>query len=176
MRCAPETSRPPPRPPAAQCCVQEQTAPPGLRVSFARWRKGGGRWGLARCPVFWASLCALPKAACEPTTSRPVSATSRYEPTSQSSEPRALLFSTGNYALGTGHLPWGTIAYTHHSTRAVMAVPPAPPTRRQRAAYAPPTCRLRAAYVPPTCRPLFATCRYVPDQKTSGSELFEVGT
>ena len=51
--------------------------------------------------------------------------------------------------------------------------PPWPPyARRSRAAYVP----LRAAYVPPTCRLLFATCRYVPRQKTLGSQLLEVGT
>ena len=158
------------RPPAPQrrnAACRSRPRRPACESALHDGGKGGGRWGLARCPVFWASLCALPKAACEPTTSRPVSATSRYEPTSQSSEPRALLFSTGNYALGTGHLPWGTIAYTHHSTRAVMAVPPAPPTRRQRAAYAPPTCRLRAAYVPPII------C-YVPLR--SGSEDFRFRT
>ena len=50
---------------------------------------------------------------------------------------------------GAGHLPRGALACSHPSTSAVMAVPPAPPERRLRAAYAPPTCRLRAAYVPP---------------------------
>ena len=36
--------------------------------------------------------------------------------------------------------------------------------------------RARAAYVPPTCLLLFATCRYVPNQKSLGSELLVVGT
>ena len=61
------------------------------------------------------------------------------------------------------HLIW------HVAARA----PPWPPyARRSRAAYVP----LRAAYVPPTCRLLFATCRYVPRQKTLGSQLLGAGT
>ena len=36
-------------------------------------------------------------------------------------------------------------------------------------------CHAQVA-VPPTCLLLFATCRYVPNQKSLGSELLEVGT
>ena len=149
MRCAPETSRPPPRPPAAQCCVQEQTAPPGLRVSFARWGEEGGADGgwrdvrfsgppCARCPKPPASQLRAAQYLLRAATSRPLRVRNR--------EPYYSARGTMHWALGTC---LGELLHTPIIPRA-----PSWPSRlrRQRAANAPPTRRLRAAYVPPTCR------------------------
>ena len=171
MRCAPETSRPPPRPPAAQCCVQEQTAPPGLRVSFARWGEGGGPMGAGAMSGF----LGLPVRAAQSRLR------ANYEPPSICYEPlRADLsefgtesliiqhgeLCTGHWALALGNYCIHPSFHARRHGRPACAAN-APPTRRLRAAYVPPTCRLRAAYVPPII------C-YVPLR--SGSEDFRFRT
>ena len=136
-------------PPAAQCCVQEQTAPPGLRVSFARWGEEGGADGgwrdvrfsgppCARCPKPPASQLRAAQYLLRAATSRPLRVRNR--------EPYYSARGTMHWALGTC---LGELLHTPIIPRA-----PSWPSRlrRQRAANAPPTRRLRAAYVPPTCR------------------------